>query len=222
MDIDLDPAWAYDLIADDPALRAAARERRSRGLSAQVEAQQWINRLWFEAGTLRPSDPVQAAEMERAFAARRAADAMSGPLLRFWAARPGDELFERTAPQTILFLEWERRYPAEFDAARWDHTRWGTKGRLLRHIGRHGVPEAQREALMDLVVAALGREYRCKDWWYARAARGVDGPKLRDRLRSSASRIEAPERAEFLLWVLDHAPGINIGTWGRWSARQRP
>ncbi|GIG66549.1 hypothetical protein [Phytomonospora endophytica] len=44
MNADPDPAWTRDLIADDPAPRAA-REHHRRALAARVGARQWIHQI---------------------------------------------------------------------------------------------------------------------------------------------------------------------------------
>jgi hypothetical protein len=96
----------------------------------------------------------------------------------------------------------------------------GLVGRFIRG----GVPENSQQSVENLVVAAVSREYRCKDWMYAPLARSVDGPSLRHRLAGSAvsqgplTRL----RSKFVLHVLND-PGLHVkrATWQRWLATDR-
>jgi hypothetical protein len=61
---------------------------------------------------------------------------------------------------------------------------WGTKESLLRRLDRNGVPEPVRPQIADLVVSAIQRPYRCKDWMYARLVRHITGPPFLDRIKA--------------------------------------
>jgi len=69
------------------------------------------------------------------------------------------------------------------------------------------------------VIAAIQREHRCKDRWYAGVARQVAGPDL-DQALSEA--LEAPDplarmRAGYVRWIIDNpAEPVTEASWRRW------
>ncbi|HWH01490.1 MAG TPA: hypothetical protein VNV66_19755 [Pilimelia sp.] len=79
----------------------------------------------------------------------------------------------------------------------------------------------RQHSIADLVVAAVARDYRAKDWMYAPLARAVDRPDLRRRLCGmlDAGHPLVRLRVQFVLHVLDH-PEIRVRrhTWQRWLA----
>jgi hypothetical protein len=194
---------------------SAALERHRHACEAYLAANDWINRVWAAAGGPAPEQPHLAAEMDQARAAQRDAhDAtFHGPISTWWDFRTDASTYARLSPYAVLFLEWE--------AGTWLSSPWTAKELTLKKFARRGVPEVARQPITDLVVAALTREYRCKDWLYAPLARAVDGPALRDRLVDLRG---APDplvrlRAEFVGYVLDR-PNLNVTdrTWRRWLA----
>jgi hypothetical protein len=124
------------------------------------------------------------------------------------------------APYLVLYLRWEADYPQEWGAPdSWMWSPWGTKEGLLRRLDRGGVPEQIRPQVGDLIVSALQRPYRCKDWMYAQLVRHVlDTPIV--------SRIEALKdaedplvrlRAQFLLHVARRPQrSVKRASWQRW------
>jgi hypothetical protein len=94
----------------------------------------------------------------------------------------------------VLFLQWEARYPDEWrEASRWTWSHWGTKEGLLRWFASAGVPDIVKKDVAELVLDAVQRPYRCKDWWYAALVRHVADPAFRQRLSHLAGA-----RARFL------------------------
>ncbi|HCT78030.1 MAG TPA: hypothetical protein DGG94_04075 [Micromonosporaceae bacterium] len=181
--------------------------------------------MWAQAGSLAPEQPNLAAEMDQAFAAKREADALTffAPIRRWWNDGSNDPAWhEEFAPYAVLFLDWEAHFPDEWrEAGSWGHSPWGAKEGVLRRLIRKGVPVNVKSSVEDLVVAAVTREYRCKDWMYAALVRLVDEPSLRDRLGSLLASEESLTklRTEFVLHVLD-SPGVRVkrATWQRWLA----
>jgi hypothetical protein len=101
---------------------------------------------------------------------------------------------------------------------------WGTKEDLLRALGRNGVPEEVRPQVTDLIVAALQRPYRCKDWGYARLVRHVSDAQFISRIETL---LDADDplirlRAQFILHVVEHpAHNITRMSWERWLRTDR-
>jgi hypothetical protein len=163
--------------------------------------------------------------MDQARAAKRDADALTffAPI-DAWSADWSIDATRHAqyAPYAVLFLEWETRYPLEWrEAGTWSRSPWGTKDAVLARFIRGGVPANSQQSIVDRLVAAVAREYRCKDWMYAPVARAVDGPDLRHRL---SRLLDADDplvrlRAEFVLNILDQ-PGLRVRrhTWQRWLA----
>jgi hypothetical protein len=217
----------FDLVADDDVVRGRALARHRALVAASTEALHWSNRVWMQAGTPAPEEPHLAAEMDQARAAERwhRDQTIFGYLHVFLAADPGD-CAVRTVfwPFAALYLRWETRYPLEWRAPEsnlWSP--WARKEGLLRHLGRHGVPEEFRREAADLVVTAIGRPYRCKDWRYAMLVRhvadrrfgaavtalaGADDPLVRLRARFVLDLAGDPERP------------LTRKTWRRWLDHQ--
>lgn len=215
------PSWAFDLVSADPALRSAALARHNELIKTWNESLARINRLWREKQVLR-----RAAEVRRAADAQQAAigGTVYGAVADFErAARTGDPAaYRRLAPYAVLFLRWEAAYPVEWrEAAPWSP--WAVKKAVLRGFARRGPTDECEPDLVDLVLAAVGREQRCEDGWYAAVARAVDGPALRRKLRT-AGRSADPvvrRRAGFVRWALDHpAAPVTLASWRAWLAGQ--
>ncbi|MFY1595643.1 hypothetical protein [Micromonospora sp. WMMD737] len=126
----------------------------------------------------------------------------------------------RWAPIAALYLRWEAEYPDEWGAPEsWLWSRWGTKEVLLRRLDRGGLPETIRPEIAELILAALRRPYRCKDWRYARLVRQLhDSPFLHEvAMLTSADDPLVRLRAQFVLQVAAHPEQAPTRTsWRRW------
>ncbi|NMO56856.1 hypothetical protein HH310_37500 [Actinoplanes sp. TBRC 11911] len=203
-------SWVFDLVATDDVVRHRALNRHRALLAAAAEALTWSNRIWAQAGTPAPTEPHLAAEMDQAQADFRwhREQTILGPI-----TAEADEFL-------VLFLRWETDYPEEWKApGSWMWSPWTTKEVILRRLDRGGVPEQIRPPIGDLIVSAVQRPYRCKDWMYA--------PLVRHVLDTSfAGRIEALRdaddplvrlRAQFLLHVAEHPENpVRRASWRRW------
>ena len=190
-------AWAFDLVDPDDGRRHAALDRHRALLEAASAALCRMNEIWARTGSFAPADRPSAAAMDQAHAEFRANrdGTLFGPISA------------RDARYAVLFLRWEARYPDEWRAASpWTWSHWGTKEGLLRWFATAGVPGAVRADVAELILDALRRPYRCKDWRYAALLRHVADPSLLDRIRLLAG---GDRRARFLLHVAAH-PGERI------------
>ncbi|MGI3198032.1 hypothetical protein ACRJ4W_03900 [Streptomyces sp. GLT-R25] len=184
-------AWAYGLIANDPAdERAAALDHLASARRRTEEAQHRFNETLRELqgqGVMYPyQDPaLRSANEEYLWA--RSHSLPSG----MWDRGHGEDLSEWPGlPYALLFLEWEARYPEEWTR----HAKaWGTKEGLIRDLATDAVGQdpVARTKLIDLVEIVVRRAYRCKDREYVRIARVVDGDPLRVRLEG-ARRLGEP------------------------------
>jgi hypothetical protein len=177
----------FDLIEADEDKRRAALNRHRELLAASHAALRRVNKIWAQTGLFAPRQPPFEFAMEQARAVFRAnRDAtLFGPM------SAGD------ARYAVLFLQWEARYPDEWrEASRWTWSHWGRKEGVLRWFASTGVPEFLKEDVADLVLSAIQRPYRCKDWRYAALVRHVADPVFVERL----SRL-TDTRARFLLHV---------------------
>ncbi|MFF5004792.1 hypothetical protein ACFY3G_18415 [Streptomyces phaeochromogenes] len=216
-------AWAYGLIANDPAERAAALDHLASARRRTEEAQHRFNetlRTLQGQGVMYPyQDPaLRSANEEYLWA--RSHSLPSG----MWDRGPGEDLAQWPGlPYALLFLEWEARYPEE-----WTHhaKAWGTKEGLIRDLATDAVGQdpVARTKLIDLVEIVVRRAYRCKDREYVRIARVVDGDPLRVRLEG-ARRSENPWaqlHAGYVLWILDRPEVPNSRhVWRAWLADAR-
>ena len=222
VEVEPDLSWVYDLVAPDDAVRGRALARHQALVAEMVRAQQQVNAVWARAGTIEPREPHLSAEMDQARAdlswhTRRS---LPGLLGEFWSA---DALVrELHAPFAVLFLQWEANYPDEWRqpaSHRWSP--WGTKESVLRAFARREVPDSVLPQVRDLVVEALLRPYRCKDWMYARLIQHVADEDFLGRL---GGLLDAEDplirlRAQFALHLAEHpGQGINRTTWRRWLA----
>lgn len=235
--------WALDLTSRDPSRRASALARYQQTERRYRDAQQRINELWAQAGTIRPADPHLAATTDQAITALQ--DASQYRFLQAVWDWPGDgegvelpirpkpwadairELLRQPEraddwgrdspllPFVLVFLEWEVAFPQDWPKA------WGTKKRLLRELSRLGRHYDQdvRRRLADLVMAAVRRPHRCEDQGYGAVARAVADEQLRRRLEQAAGVPDRLTRlrASFLLFLLDH-PEVpsRPQEWTRW------
>ncbi|MFI6760033.1 hypothetical protein ACIBF5_12935 [Micromonospora sp. NPDC050417] len=216
-------SWVFDLTASDNVLRHRALTRHQALLAAASEALHWSNRVWEQAGTPAPTEPHLAAEMDQARAEFRwhRERTILGPISAFFESERSDSVARLLyAPYLVLYLRWEADYPQEWSApGSWMWSPWGTKEVLLRELDRGGVPEQVRRQIGDLIVSALERPYRCKDWMYGRLVRHVlDVPFV--------SRVEAlldaedplvRLRAQFILHVARHPQrAVKRVSWQHW------
>ncbi len=208
--------WVFDLVHPDPDRRGAALDRHRALLTVMREGLDAYNKIWVEAGPRWPDTGPYSARLTMAERVWRVplAETVFGALGELDTR--DEEAYRLHVPFAVLFLRWEADFPDEWGEAgalTWSH--WGTKEGLLRTLAGHGVPEDSQGAVLDLVAAALTREYRCKDWRYVPLARRVDGPDLRDLL----TKMEGP-RARFVRYVLDEpALAVTRKTWRRWLDR---
>jgi hypothetical protein len=187
--------WAFGLVAEDPADRAAALARLIEVKGEVRAARGWDPAAYEEA---------QRGSLPEALWCHYGTDIATWPGL----------------PYALLFLEWEARHPREWT----EHCKeWATKKGLIRDLAAAGHGEAVRARLTDLVVTVVQRAYRCKDREYVRVARAVDSPELRRRLRIAASSDDPWARchAGYVLWILDR-PGTpnSRRVWRTWLAEE--
>lgn len=207
--------WMFDLV--DPRDRVRARAlARHRELVARCEAALLDCHAAWRSSHRADEGEREVAVARRCWAVYREARGRTvHGLVDAFRAAPDDAARAELWPFAVLFLRWENRCPDEWGApasSQW--SAWTTKGHLLLDLARRGVPGGGEG--VELVVAALERPYRCKDWVFARVARRVDGPELRERLGGLAGR---EPRARFVLDLLDRPelPAFR-GAWARWRA----
>lgn len=123
-------------------------------------------------------------------------------------------------PFVALYLRWETRFPGQWGSRESNAcSPWTVKEVTLGHLGRNGLPAEARPEAADLLVDAIHRPYRCKDWAYPVLVRHVAGAAFRDRLAllSGADDPLVALRARFLLHLADHPEaGVNRKTWRNW------
>ncbi len=217
-----DPSWVFGLASADDRVRARALTRHRRVVALALDAIHWSNRVWARAGTPAPAEPHLAAEMDQARSAFRHHHGQTVFALadRLWDEDP--RVRERHAPFALLYLVWERRHPDDWRAPAsnlWSP--WGRKELVLRRLAGHGVPQAIRPQLTDLLTDVLRGPYRCKDWWYARLVHRIRDDRFDERMRGLLTDDNplVRLRAEFLRHVADHPePRVTRATWHRWLA----
>jgi hypothetical protein len=201
--------WAHDLVADDSTTRQRAHARLTETQRHRAEALHRYNEVW--SNTEHPEYRVRLDEWANA-QSRTLPDAL-------WHIGPGAAAEWHGLPYALLYLQWECRFPEEWQA----HAKhWGTKKVLLNVLTRHGdgLPAETTGPLVDLIIEAVSRPYRCEDVGYARLARTLDGAALRGRLEMEAGK--RPEidrrRVRYLLWLLEHpgAPRPKRTQWLLW------
>ncbi|HEX5512414.1 MAG TPA: hypothetical protein VFX41_11920, partial [Actinomycetales bacterium] len=200
--------WLFDLVATDQAVRGRALAHHQALVAAANEAQRRWNALWAVKRTAAPTQPQLVAEMDQASADQlwHEKRTIQGPIGAFLGSAPDDEVTQGLwAPFAVLYLRWEADYPAEWGAPEsrmWSP--WGTKEVLLRRFDRGGLPEDTRPQIAELILSALGRPYRCKDWMYARLVRHLDASFL-DRVATLASADDplVRLRAQFVLHAVE-------------------
>ncbi|MGC4791233.1 hypothetical protein ACLQ22_25800 [Micromonospora sp. DT178] len=218
-----DYSWLFDLVAVDPVRRHHALARHQALLAAASDALHRSNGLWAAHYRSRSGQARLAARLDQARADFRwhQEQTIYGPLDAFRDASDDDRAARaRWAPIVALYLRWETEYPDEWGAPEsWMWSRWGTKEVLLRRLDRGGLPEAVKPQVAELILAALRRPYRCKDWLYASLVRHLHDSLFLHAVEmlTSADDPLVQLRAQFVLHVATHPERTPTRTsWRRW------
>ncbi|WP_405389649.1 hypothetical protein OG596_18195 [Streptomyces sp. NBC_01102] len=202
--------WAFGLIADDPAERAAALAHLAGARANTWAALDRFNELWQLTRPLGTEEQYQEQSFLRAHEVYIDIRGRSLPD-GLWEGADGPGL-----PYALLFLEWEARFPGEWT----EHAKaWGTKQWLIRSMAAADHDQPTRAKLTDLVEIVVRRAYRCKDREYVRVARAVDGEHLRHRLGEAAASDNPWARlhAGYVLWLLERPEVPNTRhVWRTW------
>ena len=161
-----------------------------------------------------PDDQVRGRALEHQRARVAEGRGIGEPIAAFLGSYlVADMRFARFA---LLFLRWEACYPSDWRAPESNlYSPWSMKEQVLRKFGKFGVPDALRSEAESLVLAAIHRPYRCKDWHYARLVRHLPTSALSELVCDPDPLVAA--RAQFLLHVADHPGGpLNRNSWQRW------
>lgn len=125
----------------------------------------------------------------------------------------------------MLYLRWEAEYPDEWGApGSWMWSRSETKEAVLRRLDRGGVPEDIQPQIAELILAALRRPYRRKDWAYACLVRHLDDPLFLHEVEMLASADDPAVRlrAQFVLHVAtDREQRTTRTSWRRADSSNR-
>jgi hypothetical protein len=133
---------------------------------------------------------------------------------------PDELLRELHAPFTVLYLAWEARDPRDWQGGHVSlESPWTLKESALRALARDGVSDGLRPRVTELLLAALYRPYRCKDWMYPKLVRHLDGETLTARV-SALLDVDDPWvrlRARFVLHLAAR-PELDVtrAAWRRW------
>jgi hypothetical protein len=213
------------LVAAEDVVRARALARHQALLAAAGEALRRQNRLWALAGSFAPTEPhlLAATDQARAEFDRSKRQTIFGPIEVFLQAARSDASARQTyCSYPVLYLQWEADYPQQWAAPGSSlSSPWGTKEALLGRLDRDGVPQDVRPQIRSLIVAALRRPYRCKDWMYARLVRQVLDPPF---LGTVEKLCDAEEplvrlRAQFVIHAAQNPQQrIKRASWRRWLA----
>ncbi|MFE5596041.1 hypothetical protein [Streptomyces sp. NPDC056549] len=212
--------WAFGLIADDPATRAAALHHLDRASERADQALERSNELWYLTLPLGPEEQFRESAFKKAREeyAHLVHHTLPGGL---WAQPVGADVTAWPGlPYALLFLEWEARYPREWT----EHAKcWSTKQSLIRRLAVPVHDDAVRAQLTHLVEIVVRRAHRCKDREYVHMARALDGEDLRRRL-GGAARSDNPwarVHAGYVLWLLDRPDVPNTRhVWRTWLASE--
>jgi hypothetical protein len=189
-----DDAWMFDLISGDDVFRGRALTRhRALVASGRDASSHWSD-----------GDKTIFAYNEAFLHAR------------LW----GDSFHPAYWPLVMLYLWWETRYPDEWRARELNTwSPWTRKEGVLQQLGRHGVPEGVSLEAVELILAAIQRPYRCKDWMYALLVRHVADEEFRDRTTALTDAHDplVRLRAQYLLDLADRPDAsITAMTWRHW------
>lgn len=210
--------WAFGLIADDPAERAAALVRLAEARRKVADALGRFNEMWRLTSPLGTEEQYQEPAFLQARRMYHQAQRRSLPDGLWGGPAAGDLATWPGLPYALLFLEWEARFPRE-----WTHhaKAWGTKQGLIRDLAVARQEDAVKAKLIDLVEIVVHRAYRCKDREYVRVARAVDSADLRDRLDRAVDSDSPWARCQagYVLWLLDRPDVPNTRhVWRSWEA----
>ncbi|GAA3336452.1 hypothetical protein GCM10020358_08670 [Amorphoplanes nipponensis] len=197
-----DQTWVLDLVSPDDARRSAALVRHRALLADATRSRQRADDIQARQGWNRAAENTY----------RRRLDLTLDGLVTAFCRAEDPAVRSHYAPYAVLFLRWEERFPADLRTS-WPCSPWTTKERVLRDFTRGGVPAEQEPELAELLVVALRRPYRCKDWRYA----GL----LRHLAPAEAIAGLDDDRARFARHVLAH-PELTISrfSYPRWLAAQ--
>jgi len=210
--------WTFDLINTDSQRRRAAVERQAMLWDRYVEEQQRASAIYWQAGgTFAPADPAMSAQLRRAHnAMKHWSDQFAfAPVYQFmYGATPWQPLIAHA----ILFLRYEVLFPDEWGR------RWNTKRHVLQMLGRRGPTVETHDEILELVDAAMRRQQRCEDGFYARVARTLD----RATIGACIAAVDrdgddnARHRAGYIRWAIDN-PGapVSLASWRRWMEHAR-
>jgi hypothetical protein len=211
--------WLYDLVDPDDQVRSHALARQRAYVAAAWRARTWSNRVWAQAGSPAPTQPPNLgaewdqSEAEFHWHERRS---FTGPIAAFLTMEPDTD----SASFALLYLRWETCYPHDWRVPELNlWSPWSTKEHLLRRFGSIGVPGTLRPAAADLLLTAIRRPYRCKDWQYVRLVDHVCDAAFRARIVELADELDplVTARARFVLHVADHpCLPLNRHSWRRW------
>jgi hypothetical protein len=155
-------------------------------------------------------------------AARHREQTIFGVFDAFWVWDADIATRSGCAPFVVLYLNWENRYPREWQARESNMSSpWTVKEVLLRRLDRGGVPEEIRPQVAELIMDALQRPYRCKDWLYAPLVQQVADARFLDRV---AVLLESEDpltrlRARFVRHIVEHpAERVTRTSWRRFTA----
>jgi hypothetical protein len=233
---DAEPIWAFDLVHPDAGRRARALAEHHARFSAASDARHHANAVWRDENAhgrdWGTSIAMEAAETRFQRRYQQTLDAWLGPVTES-RVRQQDPNTATRDTYRVLFLRWESQFPDEWDRASHYRSRWSNKDFCLRGLADSEVEGSQRVPMQDLVMAALRRRYRCKDWRYPVVARRVDDPNLHreicrflvpdDLVRAQVDDpLEAAVKAAFLNHVLyDQSRRIKRNSWEQWLLDQQ-
>ncbi|MEH0845302.1 hypothetical protein V6U81_23210 [Micromonospora sp. CPCC 205711] len=218
-----DYSWLFDLVAADHVVRRQALARHQALLAAARGALRRWNALWAVADPATRTQPQLVAALDQVHAERRwhEEQTLRAPVDAFLRSAPDDGVAQALwAPFAVLYLRWEADYPDEWRApGSWGWSPWTTKAVLLRRLDRRGLPEEIRPQIAELVLSALERPYRCKDWMYACLVRHLDEPLFLNRVEMLVSADDplVRLRAQFVLDAAEHCEQrVTRTSWRRW------
>lgn len=197
-----DQPWVFDLASPDDTRRAAALARHRVLLAQATVSRRQANEIWARQGRDRSAENAVRRRLDRTLAG----------LISAFCGAEDPAVRAHYAPYAVLYLRWEERFLPELRTS-WTCSPWTTKEVVLRNLTRRGVPAEQQPAVAELVVAALRRPYRCKDWMYAGLLRHVAPVEEIAELDD--------DRARFARHVLAH-PGLTVTrfSYARWLAAE--
>ncbi|HET9141842.1 hypothetical protein [Actinophytocola sp.] len=213
-----DRSWIFGLVAPDAPTRGEASVRHRSLVAAARDAGHRIGHLWVKTQAGAPPRLAAALDQAHADYSWHRRQTIFGLLDDGLAA---DQLVrELHAPFTVLYLAWEARDPQDWGASHLTlESPWTLKEAALRVLARDGVSDGLRPRVTELLLAALYRPYRCKDWMYPKLVRHLDGDVLADRV---AALLDVADpwvrlRARFVLHLVEHPElAVTRTAWRRW------